>query len=455
MAKRNLPTELWKRFQNDAIKEAPARALLDEAGRLQETTYWEWTRQVQRLAMGLVDWGLEPGARIGCVAPNSAALLDIMVAGWLAGACLVPLLPGQERSDSLRQLARSGCTLIVVADESERQRLQGPGGQLPSELRFLLLEGSADSPSTLSLEALSEQGRSRLRRGGLNLLAERMFERPAHAPALILFDPTPSPDSRGALFDGERVLLLLERLAHQMALTSEAPVRLGALLSYGWPGAFLLTMATLYAGQQVAVAPSPRALHEQIAALKPTHLICGPAFLESLASRWQERVERAPELLKQLADHARDPSPLSRALGGIGEKAAERLLYQPVRSELGGRLRTIYVPEGQANLTWREILQRAGVKILGYFALPETGISHLEHPDATRPGSAGRPIEGIATRHANARGGEIDELWLRGDTLFEDYWSGTGPRTINDQGWLPTDRRARLESGFIFLEPEA
>jgi len=110
------------------------------------------------------------------------------------------------------------------------------------------------------------------------------------------------------------------------------------------------------------------------------------------------------------------------------------------------------VPEGRADTTWREILERADVSILGYLALPEVGISHLEHPQARRAGSAGRPIEGIATRQAHARQGEVGELWLRGETLFDGYWCGTGPREINDEGWLPSGLDVRLESGFVFLE---
>ena len=456
MSKRNLPTELWKRFQE--AKEAPALTRRDAEGALHRSTYWEWTRGVQRLAMGLVDWGVTPGERIGFAAPNSAALLDLMVAGWLIGGCVVPLLPGQERRDTLRALARAGCSVIVVRDEAERQRLRGPGGQLPPDLKFVLTEGAADAEACLGVEALSERGRDRLRRGGLNQLAERMFSQNANAPSLILYDTTPSEAMRGAHFSGEKVLLMLERIAHQMNLDADEPVRLGALLSYGWPGSFLLTMSALYAGKELAVADSARQLHEQLPELQPTHLLCGPAFLESLATRWQERLEGAPEILKQLSGSTQDdasPSraPLGRLLGGLGEKATDRLLYAPIRSELGGRLRAIYVPEGQADPTWRQILERAGTRLLGYLALPEAGVSHLEHPQAARQGSAGRPIEGIATRQAHARQGEVGELWLRGETLFDGYWGGPGPRERNDEGWLATGLRVRLESGFAFIEP--
>src|SRR5690606_20892561 len=115
----------------------------------------------------LMSRGLEPGVRVGIVAPNSAAWLTMAVSVWLAGGCVVPLMPGRERRPTLKCLARSGCDWIVARDLHAIDALRGQAGDLPEHLRWVALEDGPLPPSEqlMTLKQLDELGRHRLLRG--------------------------------------------------------------------------------------------------------------------------------------------------------------------------------------------------------------------------------------------------------------------------------------------------
>lgn len=447
---RNFQTKLWKRFQE--FKEAPAIYTVEEGSR-KTLDYWAWTRRLQNLAMGLMDAGFAAGTRMGFVTPNGRDWIDLAMATWLVGGCLVPLVPGRDREETLRCLGRSGCDWIVVVDNNERGRLRGPGGSLPSHLKWVFVDGEPAGDNTFDIEALEETGRDLIRRGHAKKLAKRIYQLDRDAPTLILFDPEPGEDAQGAFFSGVKVDRQLEGIARQMGLSDAEPAMVASMMSFGWFSSFLITIATLYRGHSICLTPTLSELCDEFETLQPTHLVCGPAYLEQLGNEWEQKLDDAPDLLKRLAgSNDADTSTLSRALGSIGERAARRFLYDPIRRQFGGKLEVIHVFGGRCPVGLHPILDNADIALLGHFGVPEAGLSHVEHPEARRPDSAGRPIEGVATKIDGARTGAVGELCLRGDTLFDDYWTGQGPRHVDDEGWLHTGQSARLKSGFLFLE---
>ncbi|MBA2664399.1 MAG: acyl--CoA ligase [Bradymonadaceae bacterium] len=451
---RNFPTHFWKRFQDH--KERTAFITASSGKQPGEETYWEWTRRVQRLALGLMATGFEPGTRVGMVAPNSQAWLDFAFATWLIGGCVVPLVADRERRETLRCLARSGCDWIVTRDQRARLDLRGQASSLPDHLQWVVLEGDDEGVSGASnvhtFKSLEEAGRDRLRRGGLNALAERTYGLDAKLAALILFEPEPGPDPHAAYFSGGRLAIMLEYLSRDLALEDDSC--LAVLLSYGWLSAPLFTLAALLNGHTVAMAATLSELNASLSSLRPTHLVCGPAFLEGQSSRWRQRIEAAPEFLRRLADPDAEGTfdTLSRAMGLVGERAAQKLIYEPMKSEFGGKLRSIYVWGGSVPDDVYDILDHAKIEVLGHFGFAECGVSHMEHPGARRRHSVGRPVHGYACKIAGAKAEGTGEVMIRADVLFDGYWAGAeGPREVDEHGWLKTGAVGHIHSGYLFL----
>ncbi len=448
---RNLPMKLWQQLAT--YRERPALWSLDAAHKPIALSHHDWIRQLQRVAAGLMSRGLEPGVRVGLVAPNSAAWLTLAVSVWLAGGCVVPLMPGRERRPTLRALARSGCDWIVARDLHAIDALRGQAGDLPEQLRWVALEDGPLPPSEqlMTLKQLDELGRHRLLRGDDKLLNRRIFDTALTQPSLILFDPDEREDPHGAFYTGEALGRMLDHLAGDALWPDDA--RLASLVSYGDGRAFLMSIAALFSGHALAHGDTIAALRQQLQALSPTHLMVAPEFLCGRASAWQQRVEQAPELLRKLAEpEAR--SSLTRALANLGASAAKRAMYEPIRQELGDALRVIYALDGHAPSPAPELLDAMGVALLGVFGLPECGISHMARQGASRPGAVGRPVQGYACKIDAAKAQEPGEILIRSEELFSGYWDQRGPRTV-EAGWLRTGVRGHMEEGFLWLEPAA
>lgn len=460
---RNFPTHFWKRFQDHKERTAFISPADSKSGTTTET-YWEWTRRVQRLALGLMDAGITPGTRVGMVAPNSQQWLDIAFATWLIGGCIVPLAADRDRRETLRCLGRSGCDWIVVRNEPARLDLRGQSANFPEHLQWLLLEDDApktNPPSIHYYQSLEATGRDLTRRGHLSKLAERTYALDPATPALILFEPEPSPeaaaDPQGAFFSGGKLAVMLEYLGRDLALnTNNADAAcLAVLLSYGWLSAPLITAAALLQGHCIATASDLTQLHDNLHQLRPTHLVCGPAFLQSQADRLRQRIESAPEFIKKIGALT-DNTPFSalNALSTLGERAAQRLLYDPLKKELGGRLQAIYLWTGRIPTDVHDLLDPLNIEILGHFGLPEAGITHIEHPGAHRPGSVGRPIQGYVCKIDGAKSDRPSgPILIRAETLFDGYWTQQGPRHIDDNGWLHTHLTGQIQSGYLFIDP--
>ncbi len=459
---RNFPTHFWKRFQDH--KERTAFIALVDKSTVTET-YWEWTRRVQRLALGLMDAGITAGTRVGMVAPNSQQWLDTAFAAWLIGACIVPLTPDRDRRETLRCLARSGCDWIVVRNENARLDLRGQSASFPDHLQWLVLEG--ESPKTPAsndpinyFQTLEATGRDLGRRGHLNKLAERTYALDPAAPALILFESEPGPDPSGAFFSSGKLAVMLEYLGRDLPLGDDAV--LAVLLSYGWLSAPLFTAAALLNGHCIAIAPTLSELNDNLQTLRPTHLVCGPAFLENQSDALKKRIESAPEFIKKITSIGSDATDassnplesLSRAVGTLGERAAQKLLYDPLIKELGGRLKSIYLWNGRVPKDVYELLDHLNIEILGHFGLPECGISHIEHPGARRQNSVGRPVQGYICKIDGSKADRPGPILIRSDTLFDGYWSETGPRQIDENGYLQTHITGHIQSGYLFIDVE-
>lgn len=447
MSIRNFSTFVWKRFE-----EMRDRIAFVEAGPdgVQPLLFREWTRDVQRLAMGLLDAGFAPGDRIAIVASGCRHWLDIAFAAWLNGGVVVPLVSGRDRKETLRCLARAGCDWIASDTHKNLGEIRGQGDKLPDHLRWLSFEKlriGKPAPNVLELPDLVDTGRDLMKRGKLDVLAKRTYELDASAPAMIVYPFDPGDDPHGAFFTGGKLAVMLESLGADLQLDDKD--RFAPLLSLGWFLGSLTTIATLLQGATVVMAENARELEDRLNELQPTVMLTGPAWIEGQAHNWRERLESAPDFLKNIEGQG-GPKGLARALAAFGSSAAKSVLRDPIRRDLGDKVERIYLAGGSCPDEVFDVLESAELPVLGIWGLPECGISHLERIGARERGSVGRPVQGYVCKIADAKADEAGEILVRSDVLFEGYWDEAGPREIIDD-YLHTGVRGRVKSGFLFL----
>jgi long-chain acyl-CoA synthetase len=107
----------------------------------------------------------------------------------------------------------------------------------------------------------------------------------------------------------------------------------------------------------------------------------------------------------------------------------------------------------------RSFTDAFGAELLEGYGLSETSpVASFNRRGDTRPGSIGRPIEGVEMRLVDSAGddvpaGEVGEIAIRGHNVMKGYWNrpDATAEAIQD-GWFHTGDMARQdEDGFFYI----
>jgi len=118
----NTGTTEWypKRTMGPLLDEAAAkwgdRVAVSYKG--ESWTFADWQRETDRLAKGLMAYGVEPGERVAVWMVNRPEWLFIMFAIAKVGACIVPLNTRYRTDDVAYTLAQSRSSLLISVDKS-------------------------------------------------------------------------------------------------------------------------------------------------------------------------------------------------------------------------------------------------------------------------------------------------------------------------------------------------
>ena len=252
-------------------------------------TYGELADEAERVAAFLRACGVEPGQRIGLLAPNGLAYLPAAFGLLGAGACLVPVadhLTPTETGEILRQVDVNGCLAWPKADS-----LPAPGDRAlltggPCEgFTFQWLDREAEGPAGLSSvnpAFIRFTSGTTAQSKGVVISHEATLARVRAADAVLRFT------------EEDRVLWVLP-LAYHFAVTIVTYVRAGAhvlLCQDTLPGTVLdairgLRATVFYASplhfERLANVPRPRALHSLRLALSTSAPI-SPAVMDRFQS---------------------------------------------------------------------------------------------------------------------------------------------------------------------------
>src|SRR5262249_33820283 len=141
-----------------AERHSPRGAVTDvKSGR--SVSYGQFAREAERAAAFLKAEGVEPGQRIGLLAPNDLTYLPAAFGLLAAGACFVPLasnLTPMEIAEIVREVQLNGCfswpkaaplpSAPGHADASARRRAVVKGGECDG-YTFQWIDRSAEAPN--------------------------------------------------------------------------------------------------------------------------------------------------------------------------------------------------------------------------------------------------------------------------------------------------------------------
>src|SRR5690606_29776540 len=126
---------------------------------------------------------------------------------------------------------------------------------------------------------------------------------------------------------------------------------------------------------------------------------------------------------------------------------ARKLVFKKWQEALGGNIQVIISGGAALNPRLAKVFWAAGLPVFEGYGLTETSpVISVNHFDAIKFGTVGKPIEGVALKIA-----EDGEILVRGHNIMKGYYKKpdlTG-ETIDAEGWFHTGDIGEMIEGYL------
>jgi long-chain acyl-CoA synthetase len=414
------------------------------SGQWTDVTWREFGEQVSGVAKGLVAGGVRAGDRVALQAKTRYEWTVCDFAIWAAGAVVVPIYETSSPDQVAWILSDSGATAIIVersehADAVESVREQapdlGPVYVLDDDAVGTLVAAGRDVPDS-ELEA---------RRKTLNAdsLATLIYTsgttgRPKGCELThrnFLFEIGNGMSLLGRFMNVEGSILLFIPLAHVLARV----IQVGAVKTR----------------TVIGHTPDISNLVEDLGRFQPTFVLAVPRVFEKVFNGAKAKAEGdgKGKIFDKAAQVAIDWS-RAQDTGGAGlalraqHALFDKLVYGKLRAALGGRC--IGAISGGAPLGDRlgHFFRGIGVTVFEGYGLTETtAAAAVNHDEALRIGTVGRPLPGVEAAIA-----DDGEILIRGGIVMRGYWKNeqATKENIDAEGWFHSGDLGEIDAdGFL------
>jgi long-chain acyl-CoA synthetase len=370
---------------------------------------------VPRAARVIVDAGAKPGDRVILWAVNRPEWGIAFFAIAHAGATSVPLDVRHTNEFAAKVAAQTEATLVVAS------RQTAAGAQ------------SLGLP-VVWIETLPDHARR----------AEPLPVAPIRSDDLaeVVFTSGTTGDPKGAMISHGNLIACATSMAEVFPFQDTERLLSVLPLSHLYEQVIGL-ITPMIAGASVVypVSRQPAVLLRAFRDFRITMLLIVPQGLRLLDRTIERRVDEAGRrtLFERL-----------HRLSRVAPRPLRRVLFRPVLSRLGGRLRTIGVGASALDVELGQRWLEMGIDVLqGYGATEMSPVISFTRPDRNRLGTVGQAIPGVEVRIASD-----GEILARGPNCFQGYWRNpeATAAAIDADGWYHTGDLGELSAdGFLTM----
>jgi long-chain acyl-CoA synthetase len=413
---------------------------------------------VESLALGLREMGVQPGDRVALLSENRYEwpITDLAVLGL--GAVMVPIYPTLTAPQVRHILADSGAKVVVVSTPAQLDKIESLRPNLPDIAAVIAMEPAPPpAPGERSWDTVRARGAELRAR---NPTAYRDAAKGVRASdlATIIYTSGTTGDPKGAMLTHGNIAFDVNACLEVIALGPD-----DIALSFLPLCHIFERMAGLYAmlcaGAAIAYAQSIDTVAADAQQVKPT-VLCGvPRFFEKVFARVMENAFHLPPIRKVIFHWGlrtgREVAKLHferrRPAGLLAFKAriADRLVGAKVRSRVGGRLRFCISGGAPLNPKVMEFFFAVGIPVIEGYGLTETSpVICVNRVGAEKPGSVGPPIPGVEVKI-----GAEGEILTRGPHVMKGYFrNDAATRAAIRDGWFHTGDVGHLDAeGYLVI----
>jgi long-chain acyl-CoA synthetase len=430
----------------------PAVTYKDPSGEWVSKTYREVGDIVRRLALGLIELGIEKGDKVSILANTRPEWTYFDFAALSVGAVVVPIYQTNSPDECQYVLENSDAKAVIVEDDEQLAKIDQVRDRVPMLEHVIRMEGSGGN--AISVDELIEAGSSR---------SDSEWEQrwqsvtPEDTCTFIYTSGTTGPP-KGCVITHGNYRSMVTMALDESVLDRNTTTYLFLPLAHSF--ALLIQLLSFDLGGNIAYwERDPLKIIPNLAEVKPDYFPSVPRIFEKIYTAATSEVEKSGGLKKMVFNWAigvgkkvRERERAGKPVGFLLRKQyeiADKQVLSKIRALFGGRIKNCVTGAAPINPEILRFFDAAGVLILEGWGMTETSTAAtVARPDAFKFGKVGKAFAGCEIRIA-----EDGEILVRGPNIFQGYYKNEeATRETLEDGWLHTGDIGELDAdGYLSI----
>ncbi|WP_417474729.1 AMP-binding protein [Leisingera sp.] len=452
---RSLPALL----QRNAAQYANAPAYREkEFGIWQCWTWAEAAKEIEALALGLLNLGVNEGDFVAIIGRNRPYLYWSMVAAQAVGAVPVPLYQDAVAEEMAYVLGHCGARFVIVGDQEQADKVIEIQDQLHQFEHMIYLDPRGmrkyDHTRLHQFSHVQDQGRA-ARDELIGELTARQAKLDYDSTCVMLYTSGTTGKPKGVVLSNRNVIQSAKNSAEFDNLTQAENIL--SYLPMAWVGDFIFSIGQAYwCGFCVNCPESADTMMTDLREIGPTYFFAPPRVFEGQLTNVMIRMEDASALKRKMFHyflaHAKkvggdilDGRPvglLDRAKYALGNL----LVYGPLKDTLGyGRIRVGYTAGEAIGPEIFDFYRSLGINLKQLYGQTEATVFITVQPD----GEVRADTVGVPAPEVEIKIGDNGEIYYRSPGTFVEYYNNpeSTASTKDADGWVATGDAGFFEEG--------
>jgi long-chain acyl-CoA synthetase len=430
----------------------PAVTYKDPSGEWVSKTYREVGDIVRRLALGLIELGIEKGDKVSILANTRPEWTYFDFAALSVGAVVVPIYQTNSPDECQYVLENSDAKAVIVEDTEQLAKIDQIRDRVPKLEHVIRMEGSGGN--AISMDELIEAGSSR---------SDSEWEQrwqsvtPDDTCTFIYTSGTTGPP-KGCVISHGNYRSMVTMALDESVLDRNTTTYLFLPLAHSF--ALLIQLLSFDLGGNIAYwERDPLKIIPNLAEVKPDYFPSVPRIFEKIYTAATSEIEKSGGLKKIVFNWAigvgkkvRERERAGKPVGFLLRKQyeiADKQVLSKIRALFGGRIKNCVTGAAPINPEILRFFDAAGVLILEGWGMTETSTAAtVARPDAFKFGKVGKAFAGCEIRIA-----DDGEILVRGPNIFQGYYKNEeATRETLEDGWLHTGDIGELDAdGYLSI----
>ncbi len=422
---------------------------------------WTWAeaeKEIEALALGLINLGVNEGDFVAVIGRNRPHFYWSMVAAQSVGAIPVPLYQDAAAPEMAYVMEHCGARFAIVQDQEQVDKLIEVQDGLQQLEHIIYVDPRGlrkyDHHKLHRFTDIQEQGRAayyewiedlKVRRGRLTY----------DSVCVMLYTSGTTGKPKGVVLSNRNIIEASKSSSEFDRLTKDDEVL--AYLPMAWVGDFIFSIGQAYwSGFCVNCPESPETMQTDLREIGPTYFFAPPRVFETQLTNVMIRMEDAGRVKKWLFDrfmaHARRVGPAildGKAVSGMDKlkyALGNLFIYGPLKDTLGlGRVRVGYTAGEAIGPEIFDFYRSLGINLKQLYGQTEASVFITLQPDGeVRSDTVGVPAPGVEIRISDS-----GEVFYRSAGTFEYYYKNpeSTASTKDPEGWVATGDAGFFEEG--------